>query len=293
MKQTMRLDLSQRLAMTPALQQAIRMLQLSTLDLKTEIQDALESNLMLETEEPEPIATDAGETVRSIDSAGTSPEAGIPDNLPLDTDWSDVYTNDSAPAPTAGNAADEQSWRDLQQANLTAAPNLHAHLAWQADMQPLTPLQRQLASHIIDAINDNGLLEDWPDLEPWLAREYNLEAQVINQTLAIIQDFDPPGVGARGLAECLAIQLHQLDVATAARDLALAIVEGGHLNGVAQGRANALAHRLHATRQDMAAAVALLQTLQPYPGELYSQPQADYSYPKCSCCAGRRAGRCC
>src|SRR5699024_2945389 len=118
------------------------------------------------------------------------------------------------------------------------------------------------------------------ELERQLIREYELDTQTIDQTLAVIQDFDPPGVGARGLAECLAIQLHQLDAATAARELALAIVEGGHLSAVAEGRTHGLAHRLHAAPQDMDAALALLQTLQPYPGESYSQPQTDYVIPE-------------
>src|SRR5699024_10612702 len=120
MKQTLRLNTSQRLTMTPALQQAIRMLQLPTLDLKTEIRDALESNLMLEVEEPEPAASPPS-------NEDTAP-ADIPDHLPLDAHWDDIYANGSAPAPAAANGTDD--WRSYKQNNLTAAPDLHAHLTW-------------------------------------------------------------------------------------------------------------------------------------------------------------------
>lgn len=273
MKPTMRLDVTQRLTMTPALQQAIRMLQLSTLDLRTEIRDALESNLMLESEEPEPLTADANDS----DTTASS-EADIPESLPIDADWSDIYANNSAAPPRA--AAENPDWREYQQASFSGTPNLPAHLAWQANMHPFTPLQRQAASHLIDAINGNGLLEQWQELNDRLTREYDLSPSDIERVLDVIQAFDPPGVGGRDVAECLAIQLHQLDAGTQARELALTVVENGHLATLAEAGANALAGELGVSRDALEAARALLQTLQPHPGEVYSQTQAAYVTPE-------------
>lgn len=282
MKQTLRQTVSQRLTMTPALQQAIRMLQLSTLDLKTEIRDALESNVMLEAEEVEPVDTAPGATDDATTS--TAIENGlehgdIPEKLPLDADWNDIYANDSYSAPSRGSGGDED-WRSYQQNNLTATPDLHAHLSWQADMHPFTPLQREAASHIIDAIDDNGFVTDWSELGAHLAQALDLNAHDCETVLAAIQSFDPTGVGARNVAECLAIQLRQIDSNTEGYQLALTLVENDWLEALAHGRPETLARRLEITGDELARARALLQTLQPHPGTDYAESQADYVIPE-------------
>ena len=102
MKQSLNLNLSQSLTMTPALQQAIRMLQLSTLDLKTEIQEALESNVMLEADDGhDEIDTREASRAESAESQRSASEAGaeIPENLPVDADWNDIYAGSATPAP--------------------------------------------------------------------------------------------------------------------------------------------------------------------------------------------------
>src|SRR5699024_1155547 len=149
-------------------------------------------------------------------------------------DWGDIYANDNATYSNTGRG-DDQDWRDYQQANLRAAPDLHAHLGWQADMHPFTPLQREAASHIIDAIDDNGLLAGWDDVRDDLTQDPSLTPDAVESVLASIQAFDPPGIGARGLAECLAIQLHQIDAETEGLVLALNLVENGHLDALARG----------------------------------------------------------
>src|SRR5699024_496218 len=138
---------------------------------------------------------------------------------------------------------------------------------WQADMHPFTPLQREAASHIIDAIDDNGLLAGWDDVRDDLTQDPGLTPDAVESVLAAIQAFDPPGIGARGLAECLAIQLHQIDAETEGLVLALNLVENGHLDALARGPADVLARRLGATPDELKQARALLQTLQPYPGD--------------------------
>lgn len=282
MKQSLNLNLSQSLTMTPALQQAIRMLQLSTLDLKTEIQEALETNVMLEADDGHG-EVDAGQTDdnagerQTKDSAGS--DAEIPENLPVDADWNDIYAGSSSPAPAAPSSEDDDYW-DYRQANLTSTPDLHTHLTWQADMHSFSAGERSIAAQLIDAVNHNGLLEDWPELLERLTDEYETDAARIESVLAVVQAFDPPGVAARSLGECLAIQLRQLPADTAHRDLALAIVENESLECLASRDRAGLAQRLDVEPEALDGAIALVQTLQPHPGEAFGDQEAGYVVPE-------------
>lgn len=281
MKQSLNLNLSQSLTMTPALQQAIRMLQLSTLDLKTEIQEALESNVMLEADEGhgEVDTREAAraETNESERTSNTS-DADIPENLPVDADWNDIYAGSAAPAP-APSSEDDDYW-DYRQANLTRTPDLHAHLTWQADMHRLSKTQRAIAEHLIDAINEHGLLDDWAELAARLAEEFDTDEPAIEAVLTEIQRFDPPGVAARGLAECLGIQLRQLPVETSGRALALRIVDQEPIECLASRDRGALARRLEVSPDRLDAAICLIQTLQPHPGEAFSDDESNYVVPE-------------
>ncbi|MBO9470448.1 RNA polymerase factor sigma-54 [Endozoicomonas sp. G2_2] len=281
MKQSLNLNLSQSLTMTPALQQAIRMLQLSTLDLKTEIQEALESNVMLEADEGhgeidtrEATKAETTETERS--SSGS--EAEIPENLPVDADWNDIYAGSAAPAP-APSSEDDDYW-DYRQANLTSTPDLHAHLTWQADMHRFDDTQRAIADHLIDAINEHGLLDDWKELSARLVDEFDTDAAAVEAVLVELHQFDPPGVAARSLAECLSIQLHQMPECTPARDIALRIVDNEPLECLASRDRAPVARRLGIEVEELAQAIALIQTLQPHPGEAFSDHESSYVVPE-------------
>jgi RNA polymerase sigma-54 factor len=281
MKQSLNLNLSQSLTMTPALQQAIRMLQLSTLDLKTEIQEALETNVMLEADDGhgeidtrEAAKAETTETERS--SSGS--EAEIPENLPVDADWNDIYAGSAAPAP-APSSEDDDYW-DYRQANLTSTPDLHAHLTWQADMHRFTETQRAIADHLIDAINDHGLLDDWADLAERLSRDFDTDEAAIETVLGQIHQFDPPGVAARSLAECLSIQLHQMPADTPARDIAMRIVDNEPLECLASRDRAPVARRLGIEVVELEQAIALIQTLQPHPGEAFTDHESSYVVPE-------------
>lgn len=281
MKQSLGLNLSQSLTMTPALQQAIRMLQLSTLDLKTEIQDALESNVMLEADDDQgEVPTPDAPGPDSSEAAPTSSTQHneIPENLPVDADWNDIYAGSAAPAP-APTSEDDDYW-DYRQANLTTTPDLHAHLTWQADMHRFSELQRAIADHLIDAINAHGLLDDWPELSARLVDDFETDAESIEAVLVEIHQFDPPGVGARSLAECLGIQLRQLPEKTPARALALHIVENEPLDCLASRDRAPAARRLGIEIDDLEHALALIQTLQPHPGEAFTEHESSYVVPE-------------
>ncbi|MES1942840.1 RNA polymerase factor sigma-54 [Salinisphaera sp. PC39] len=273
MKQSVSLKLGQSLTMTPALQQAIRMLQLSTLDLRTEIQEALESNLMLEAEEREEVPEEAPDRAEENRPAGDD----IPENLPVDADWDDIYQ--SGPAPSAPSADEEALW-DYRQANMHTPPGLHEHLTWQAELHSFTERDAEIAAHLIDAVDDYGYLRNWPELCARLCAEHGIDESAIETVLATVQQFDPPGVAARDLAECLSIQLRQTPPDTEGRDLALAIVDNDLLELLAAHDHAALARRLDVGTDALAPAVSLIQSLQPHPGEAFSDHEADYVVPE-------------
>lgn len=273
MKQSVSLKLGQNLTMTPALQQAIRMLQLSTLDLRTEIQEALESNLMLEAEEREEVPEEAPDRAEENRPAGDD----IPENLPVDADWDDIYQ--SGPAASAPSADEEALW-DYRQANMHTPPDLHEHLTWQAELHSFSERDVEIAAHLIDAVDDYGYLRNWPELCSRLCAEHGVDASAVEAVLATVQQFDPPGVAARDLAECLSIQLRQTPAGTDGRDLALAIVDNDLLELLAAHDHAALARRLDVDTDALAPAVSLIQSLQPHPGEAFSDHEADYVVPE-------------
>lgn len=281
MKQSLNLGMGQTLTMTPALQQAIRMLQLSTLDLTSEIQEALDTNLMLEADDSasEADATEAAAERSAQESERpSSADDTIPENLPVDADWNDIYAASAAPA-SAPTSDDEDYW-DYRQANLSSTPDLYAHLTWQADMHSFTPVQRAMAAVIIDAVNTHGLLDDWAELSQRIAAEFNCAAASIEAVLADIHQFDPPGVAARNLSECLGIQLQQVHAEAPGRMLALSIVDREPLESLAADRREALAIRLGVTLADIHTAIGLIQTLQPHPGEAFTDHESTYVVPE-------------
>ncbi len=280
------------LTMTPALQQAIRLLQLSSLDLQAEIQQALDSNVMLELEETEPEpATEPASDTPTVDAAEDSTEdvfsaadsetdlraTEIPEEMPVDAEWSDTYdTADKTSAATSNNSSDEEL-HDLRQANLHSGTSLQDHLAWQARLAPLGEWQREVASHLIDSINEDGYLENWDDACAHFEGAMGLVREQMERVLRVVQDFDPPGVGARNLAECLELQLRQLPASTQ-RTLALRVIRD-HLPLLAQRDAGVIRQALASTLEDAEAALALIQSLQPHPGRPYQAHEGGYLAP--------------
>jgi len=223
MKQSLQLKLGQQLTMTPQLQQAIKLLQLSTLDLQQEIQEALESNPMLEIGEDadEVPATDEGvgnpPLGAEADANQPSPETDtsqlddwsdkIPDDLPVDSQWDDVYessTVSTAPMSEPGGDYDFDSRN-------TSTDSLQEHLLWQLNLTRFSDIDRLIALAIVDATDEQGRLtistEDiWQSFEEDMEVEFDEVVAVLHR----LQQFDPPGVCCHDLQECLAVQLNQL-----------------------------------------------------------------------------------
>lgn len=292
MKQSVALRLGQQLTMTPALQQAIRLLQLSTLDLQLEIQQVLDSNLMLERLEDgasedadaefdgdAPVADDNSHEASGEDDATASSELNdeIPDDLPVDAEWDDIYGGE---APAAASDSDAAERREYLEANRHRPLTLQEHLQWQANVYPFSPEQAVIATFILDAINEEGYLIEWESVVTRLQDAGGATRTDIEGVLTVIQEFDPPGVGARTLSECLALQLRQLPAETPNRDLALRLTHPDALDAIAAQDHAQLQRRLQVENDNLLAAIQLLQSLQPHPGTPFTQPESQYVIPE-------------
>ena len=267
MKQSLQLGLSQHLAMTPRLQQAIRLLQLSTLELHTEIQEALDSNLMLELDEDD--APDLGAETEVA-------PADIPSELPVDSAWEDIYetyTVGSGLSNGDANGTDPATHR-------AQIESLKDRLNWQMALMRLSDTDRVIATALIDAVDDDGYLvlslEDIRHSIDPLCREVTLEE--IEAVLRQIQTLDPPGVAARGLGECLAIQLHQLPADTEWRDAALALVTE-HLQALASKSYAQIMAALGLGKDDLQCVIDLIRSLSPRPGAAFETSAPEYVIP--------------
>jgi RNA polymerase sigma-54 factor len=303
MKASLQLKLGQSLTMTPQLQQAIRLLQLSTLDLQQEIQQALESNPMLETSEEdehsessednqdsEPTASDAsaeepseGQDDWDVSESGPdwstendTPD-NIPDDLPVDTAWDDIYQ--SAPAPAA--RSDEDGEQDFESRN-SATETLHDHLEWQLNLTPLSERDQAVAHALLDAVDDRGYLtSSLEEIHAGLSDETDedpLELDEVEAVLHRLQHFDPPGVFARDLQECLLIQLNQLPPDTPWLPQARLVITH-YINLLGNRDYAQLLRRSRLKEDQLREVLALITGLNPRPGDVLDQGEPDYVIP--------------
>ncbi len=277
MKQALQLRLGQQLTMTPQLQQAIRLLQLSTLELRMEVQQALESNLMLETEEELDLLqeTDAEDDEVLEFEPGEELDLdrdAIPEELPVDTEWDDTYTN----TPLLGGGAPGDDDRDYETAD-ASGQGLRDHLLWQMRMSPMSPSDQAIAEAIIDAIDDDGYLHaDLADLAASLDDE--VEPGEIEAVLHQVQSYDPPGVAARSPAECLALQLRQMDPTTPWLNAALLLVEK-HLELLGRQDLDRLGRAMGLGPEHLRQVIELIRTLNPHPGSTVPSRPVEYVIP--------------
>ena len=293
MKPALELKLGQHLTITPQLQQAIRLLQLSSLELHQEIQEALETNPLLEEEEPvSQDATDEPES-RTESSIETELEAtddrmehvGPSENdiSPEDRDWQQASDYTSTGTSSSGTR-DSDDLPDFESRN-SAPESLGDHLEWQLRMTPMSVRDQEIAYTLIDSINDDGyLMTSLDDIADTVSKdlpdtEEPVEADEIEAVLHQIQNFDPLGVGARDLSECLLIQLRNLDAETPHLQLAMQLAQADNLAALAKRDATQLRRRLKISADDMQAAVALIQSMNPRPGAGVNAPQAAYIIP--------------
>ncbi len=282
--------------MTPQLQQAIKLLQLSTLDLQQEIQEALDSNPLLEVEEggdndpAEKNNIDSDDSVTETASTSSdSLEAGdalekndLPDELPIDSTWDEYYSASSAPAPGPSSNDEDQVFQG------ETTDNIQDHLLWQMRLTPFSDIDRAIATAIIDSIDESGYLtvtlEDI--LESVNSDELEegdepVEMDEVECVLKRIQQFDPIGSGSRTPQECLLVQLRQFAPDTPwVAEAKVLLEEYSELLSSKDYRT--LMRKSRLKEDQLREAMRLLQTLNPRPGSALITKEPEYVIPDVS-----------
>lgn len=289
MKASLQLKMGQQLAMTPQLQQAIRLLQLSTLDLQQEIQEALDSNPLLDVEE-EPLNTPESllspEPTPEKESASAEQEASITDScdvidsnniseeLEMDASWDDVY---SANSGSTGLAIDDDT--PLYQGETTES--LQDYLVWQSDLTPFSDIDRTIAITIIESLDDNGYLTINLDEVLESVGNDDVEMDEVEAVLKRIQQFDPLGVASRDLAECLMLQLATYPADTPWLPETCLILTK-HINLLGNRDYRQLAKETKLKESDLKQVMMLIQELNPRPGNRVIDTNTEYVIPDVS-----------
>ncbi|WP_160186557.1 RNA polymerase factor sigma-54 [Escherichia coli] len=274
MKQGLQLRLSQQLAMTPQLQQAIRLLQLSTLELQQELQQALESNPLLEQiDTHEEIDTRETQDSETLDTADALEQKEMPEELPLDASWDTIYTA-GTPSGTSGDYIDDEL--PVYQGETTQT--LQDYLMWQVELTPFSDTDRAIATSIVDAVDDTGYLTvPLEDILESMGDE-EIDIDEVEAVLKRIQRFDPVGVAAKDLRDCLLIQLSQFDKTTPWLEEARLIISD-HLDLLANHDFRTLMRVTRLKEDVLNEAVNLIQSLDPRPGQSIQTGEPEYVIP--------------
>jgi len=298
MKQSLQLKLGLQLTMTPQLQQAIRLLQLSTMDLQQEIQLALDSNPMLEMadENNDPaehfsLREDRAESEQG--GADAPPEAaeyssaempdidaewsaGLSEELPVDTQWDDLLPGASA-SSFSGDDLEDSGFENSNPASDT----LREQLLWQLNLTRLSDVDRLIALAIIDATDDNGrVTQELEDISQALSQEMDLEIE-LDEVVAVLhrlQQFEPAGVCTRDLQECLLVQLQQLPSSTPWLEQARMVLSR-HINQLGNGDYIQILRRTRLKEPELRQVLNLIQSLDPNPGQSVGRDQTEYVVP--------------
>ncbi len=296
MKLSMQLKLGQQLTMTPQLQQAIKLLQLSTLDLQQEIHQALESNPMLELMEDDDtfesnFDVNTQQDIKTESKAEANEDPSDNDNIPsnepdwqneassdlaVDSNWDDIY-----PSSYSSGAASDSDSLDFESRN-SEEETLQDHLLWQLNLTPMSEQDLSIAYAIIDAIDANGMLT--VDLESILSgfegEDNDIELEEITAVLHRIQQFDPIGVGYRNLAECLLIQLRQFDDPDLSKQIKNAeLIVSEYLELLAHRDYSQLMRRTKLNETELQESINLIESLDPRPGANICPPTTSYIVP--------------
>ena len=289
LKTSLQLRMSQQLTMTPQLQQAIRLLQMPAIELQAHINELLESNVMLEAdEEADPLTSfeslgaapheEASAQPQGDDSEMSSASAETePEPEPTVEIVDDVWDERSASASdTPYNPEDDDRGQDFSDAS---SETLQEHLLWQLEMEKLGTRQRDIGRAVIDAINEDGYLtESLDDIVATLRPDIEADEDEIDTVLTLVQRFDPAGIGARNLSECVLLQLDRLDSKTAGLSMARRIA-AQHLELLGQRDSSVLKRMLGISDDELAQAMSLVRSCHPKPGSLISSSRPEYIVP--------------
>ncbi len=279
MKLSVGLKVANSLSLTPQLQQAIRLLQLSSLELEQEIQIQLDSNPLLEKIE-EGSLTESLAALENKESDDLTTELNadhLPDDLPVDTEWDDVYTHQS----TALATPEFEEREDNRQVQLS----LKEHILEQVNLLHFSKIDQLIAYCIVDALDDKGFLD--AEIEEiilaaqQLLNEMDIEEEIEEDEVLVvlkhIQRLDPLGIGSRNLAECLKIQLEFLPKDVEYLNEAKNLLQYYEL--LIANDLNKLLKQTGLTKDQLKFAINLLKTLKPYPGMDFDKQESDYQIP--------------
>ena len=285
MKPSIQLTIGQSLTMTPQLQQAIRLLQLSTLELEQEIQETLDSNLMLEKvdtdttnleSESTPEAKQEQEQVAANEDKQDT-ESQIPDELAVDAGWDDIYDGS-----TSYSAPSAEDYSDLFENQSGAGETLQEQLMWQMGLSRFSETDEIIATTIIDSIGDDGyLMQPLEEIHEGICEQYpdsEVELDEVEAVLKQVQNYDPIGVAARNLQECLTIQLNALPTETKWLKEAKKLLSN-YLNLLGTRQFTTLMRRLKLSEDELKEVIDLIQSLNPRPGSQITPSSTQYVVP--------------
>ncbi|EWH09128.1 RNA polymerase sigma-54 factor [Catenovulum agarivorans DS-2] len=300
MKQTIQLKFGQHLTMTPQLQQAIRLLQLSSLDLQQEIQEALDSNPLLDSEEnrEEFESLDAINEAKQQKEEKSTKESteqsddAVPDSrdelsrediredLATDSTWDDHFTQGTGSGSSSGGAAPDD---DMVYQGETIT-SIRDHLLWQMDLTPFSPVDRAIAISIIDAVDDSGYLtvsiEDIIESLGIESQEIEdlVEIEEVEAVLKRIQLFDPVGVASRDTKECLLVQLNQFAPDTPYLKETKKVIKN-YIELLGNRDYRTLARKTRLKEDELKEVMKLIHSLNPRPGNAVVAEEAQYIVP--------------
>ncbi|AOT09794.1 RNA polymerase factor sigma-54 [Pseudoalteromonas luteoviolacea] len=303
MRQSLQLRMGQQLTMTPQLQQAIRLLQLSTLDLQQEIQEALDSNPLLEVEENEQESFENGldkthEQAQTTDKSESNTEEQVEtqlsdyeqdtdtalnketlsDEMAMDVTW-DEYIS-AAPVSSSGPMPEDES---VYQGQTTES--LQEYLMWQLELTPFSATDRLIALSIVEGVDDSGILTvSCEDILESLNKDNDqelIELDEIEAVLKRIQLFDPVGIAARSLQECLIVQLNQFASDTPWLEQTKQVIDE-HIDLLANRDYRTIMKKTKLKEGELKEVMTLIHSLNPKPAASIVQEEADYVIPDVS-----------
>jgi len=290
MKQSLQLKLGQQLTMTPQLQQAIRLLQLSTLDLKQEIHEFLESNPLLELDDDEQGQVEAPASIESKSTPetpdiNTSEEArvesewteSIPEELSIDSNWDDTYQSSAAISDNNSYEGDG----DFESRN-APAESIQDHLIWQLNLTHMSDRDIEIAYAIIECVQPDGYLSITPD-DICESLSTELEELEIEEVMAVqhrLQRFDPIGVCSTDLRDCLLVQLEAFQSHPLYKSTHNLI--DNYLPLLGSRDFAQLSRKTKLKDEALKEVVCLIQQLNPRPGSVIDADDTDYVIPDVS-----------
>jgi RNA polymerase sigma-54 factor len=275
MKPALQQRQSQQLVMTPQLQQSIRLLQLSTQEINQEVARLLDENPLLEREED-------GATQHYADSNSASSSSSTEEKNARDAAQDEMDTRqDSEEWGEPAFAAHVHDEDDERQSEVAAEmPTLREHLLWQLNMSQFDARDKKIIGLLVDALDENGYLaQPLEEIAELLPAELDITLDDLETALAQLQHLDEPGLGARSLSECLALQIKAMPEDTPGRGLALSLVTQ-HLALLGAHDFTKLKKLLQCDDAGLRVVQALIMHLNPKPGEKYEARTADHVVPE-------------